>query len=64
MITDITIRDQVATTLPAELVTDFDLTGITREIMSRFGRVDIDTIDPDTYWAIVARYDTTLVTGE
>jgi hypothetical protein len=37
---------------------DFDVAAITDEIHDTFGLVDPETIDHDTYWAIIARHDT------
>jgi hypothetical protein len=41
----------------AEWAKDYDIPGIARELIKQFGRVPIDTIDSDKYWAIVAQYD-------
>ncbi len=36
-----------------------DIPGIVDEVVATYGLVDIDTIDHDAFWAIVARHDTT-----
>lgn len=35
---------------------DYDVDGIVRDIIADFGRVDIDSIDPDQFWPIVLRH--------
>lgn len=52
------LADQVATSL-GDHGDDFDVEGIVEEIVREYGRVNIDSVDSDTYWAIVTKHDTT-----
>jgi hypothetical protein len=55
MITDTDIQFQVEQSL-THWVHEYDVRGITEEIMNTFGRIDIDTIPSETYWGIVSRH--------
>jgi hypothetical protein len=55
MFTDRDLLDQVLRTLDGN-EDDFDTQAIVDEIQSRYGLVDIDTIDSSAYWDIVARH--------
>jgi hypothetical protein len=57
MITDRDIREQVGVSLQ-EFGGDFDIDGIVDEIQRTYGRVNIDEIESQAYWALVARHDT------
>lgn len=54
-ITSDDITRQVNETLTE--VDGIDVAGIVREIIDTYGRVDLDAIDADAYWAIVRRHD-------
>lgn len=59
-ITDRDIRRQVASAVGAngsDLAAGIDIDGITAEIQAAYGLIDIETIDHDTFWAIVERHD-------
>ncbi len=58
MITSEDIVRQVRQSLPG-VDQDYDVIEIAVQIIMRFGRVDIDAIDHDVYWAIVADNDIT-----
>jgi hypothetical protein len=61
-ITDRDIREQVFTAVNAngeDLAEGIDVEAITQEIMATYGRVDIDTIDTDEFWALVRKHDAT-----
>lgn len=59
MITSADIARQVRTAIEASYGADtIDIDGIVGEIITTHGLVDIDTIDHDTFWAIVAAHDT------
>lgn len=60
VITSTDIARQVATAIEAgEGAATIDQDAIVRDIIAGHGLVDIDTIDPDSFWALVARHDTT-----
>ena len=62
MITSSDITRQVTTAVEAgEGANTIDIPGIVSEIIAEHGLVDIDTIDHDDFWAIVARHDSTQV---
>ncbi len=54
-ITDRDIRDQVQHATDASEGT-YDVGAITRAIVQRWGRVDINDIDHDTFWALVGEH--------
>lgn len=54
--TDRDVREQVGVSLQG-WGRDYLVEEIVREIIGTYGLVDIDTIDPDEYWAIVDRHD-------
>ena len=55
--TAMTITDRDIATQVTESLTDHadshDVDGIVRDIIDRYGRVNIDTIDHDDYWTLV-----------
>lgn len=55
MITDKDIERVVAESLTA-YTGEFDVRGIVDEVIARYGRVDIETIDHDDYWTLVAKH--------
>lgn len=55
--TDRDIRDQVQHAVDASEGT-YDVPAITEAIVARWGRVDIDTIDHDEFWALVGEHAT------
>lgn len=60
--TDVDIAAQVRTAVAAngaDQAEGIDIQAVTGEIMETYGLVDIDTIDDDEFWAIVAKHDTT-----
>lgn len=59
MITSTDILRQVAQAVEAGPSEGIDVDAIVTEIVQTYGLVDIDTIDTDAFWAIVARHDTT-----
>lgn len=56
MITSANVAAQVRRSLPG-IEIEYDIPAIVREIVLRFGPVDIDTIESSVYWIIVARHD-------
>lgn len=54
-ITDRDIAAQVTQSL-TEHVDGYNVDGIVRDIIDRYGRVYIDTIDDDQYWALVEQH--------
>lgn len=60
-ITSTDIRYQVRTAVEAagDEAHGIDIEGIVDEIVLVHGLVDVDSIDHDTFWAIVARHDAT-----
>lgn len=56
MITDRDITVKVSASL-ASYEGDFNIPAIVDEIQTTYGLVDIDTIEHDAYWAIVARHE-------
>lgn len=60
-ITSDDIRQQVNTAIgaQAEFGDTIDRDGIVREIVDTHGLVDVDSIDHDAFWTIVARHDST-----
>lgn len=56
MITSDDIRHQITQSL-TDHVDEFDVDLMTADFISRFGRVDIDTIDGDVYWPWVQTWD-------
>jgi hypothetical protein len=62
MITDRDVREQVKVTVNAggeDLAVGIDVDGIVDEILSRYGLVDIEMIDNEEFWEMVARHDST-----
>lgn len=60
MITATDIHAQVATAIESGFGAEtIDIDAITAEIVATHGLVDIDTIESDDFWAIVARHDST-----
>lgn len=62
MITDRDLRQQIDRTIAAagpDIADQINVDTLTEEIHRTYGLVDIDTIDPETFWAIAARHDTT-----
>lgn len=61
MITSTDIRQQVNTVIDAqaELGDTIDRAGIVRDVIDTYGLIDLDTIDHDDFWVIVARHDST-----
>ncbi len=57
MITSTDITRQVGESL-TDCGDEFDVAGIVRDIIAEHGRVDIDSIDPEAYWAVVERHAT------
>lgn len=62
-ITDQDIAYQVSTSLDG-FIDDYNIDDIVRDIIDTYGRVNIDDIDSDEYWAIVERHDTTITVWE
>jgi hypothetical protein len=61
-ITDNDVRRQVEAALGPEGTPEregINVDGVVREIVDRFGLVDIDSIDADEFWGIVAAHDVT-----
>lgn len=60
MITATDIRFQVTTAIESgDGAETIDIDGIVTEIVATHGLVDIDTIESDAFWAIVAKHDST-----
>ena len=38
---------------------DFDTRAIVRDLIERFGRADVDSTPPETFWATVRRWERT-----
>lgn len=51
------LRDQIVTATNAS-DGEYDVDAITEEIIAKHGAVDVDTIDTDEFWAIVAEHAT------
>lgn len=60
MITSTDITLQVSETL-TDRVGEFDVAGIVRDIIAEHGRVDVDSIESETYWDLVARHATSIL---
>ena len=50
-----TDRDMHAQVMEAlnDYGSDFDTRAIVRDLIERFGRVDVDSVPPETFWRIV-----------
>jgi hypothetical protein len=55
MITDRDIAVAVTAAL-GEHAADHDIDGIVRDIIDRYGRVDVETIDHDEFWSLVEKH--------
>lgn len=55
------IRAQVVRSIDVseDLIEGIDIDGIVRDVIKRYGLVDIDTIEHDEYWDIVRSNDAT-----
>jgi len=56
VVTDRDIRDEVVQSL-TEFAGDFNVGGIVRAIIDRYGLVKIDDIPAGEYWPLVKRFD-------
>ena len=60
MITYTDIALQVTESL-TDFVNDYDVDGIVRDVIARYGRVNIDAIDEAEYWGLVEKHDYALM---
>lgn len=58
-ITDRSIAHQVSHTIAFEDAATINVDGVVRDIIDTYGLVDVDDIENDEYWAIIARHDST-----